>query len=171
MKVLLVIHPKGISDKAQYAIDQFVLRGGKLIAFLDPQSAIASRQQNPMMGGMAAASSIAGQIAEGLGPAVRHRQGRGRSGFQNAVARPERPADGSAGVAGADADGINRDDIATSQIDNVWLPMCGAFTGKPAAGLKETVLLHSTKDAELVDAMHGQHGRRQRHERFQTHAA
>src|ERR1035438_6835792 len=29
VKVLVVIHPKDISDKAQYAIDQFVLRGGK----------------------------------------------------------------------------------------------------------------------------------------------
>jgi ABC-type uncharacterized transport system involved in gliding motility auxiliary subunit len=45
VKVLVVIHPKDISDKAQFAIDQFVLRGGKLIAFLDAQSAIASRQQ------------------------------------------------------------------------------------------------------------------------------
>ena len=36
VKVLVVIHPKEISDKAQFAIDQFVLRGGKLIAFLDP---------------------------------------------------------------------------------------------------------------------------------------
>ena len=54
VKVLIVIHPKGISDEAQYAIDQFVLRGGKLIAFLDPVSAVASRQQNPMMGDAAA---------------------------------------------------------------------------------------------------------------------
>ena len=36
IKVLVVIHPKGITDAAQYAIDQFVLRGGKLIAFVDP---------------------------------------------------------------------------------------------------------------------------------------
>ena len=35
VKVLLVAHPRDISDVAQYAIDQFVLRGGKLIAFLD----------------------------------------------------------------------------------------------------------------------------------------
>ena len=33
IKVLLVIHPRDITDKAQYAIDQFVLRGGKLMAF------------------------------------------------------------------------------------------------------------------------------------------
>ncbi|MEI7929447.1 MAG: GldG family protein, partial [Verrucomicrobiales bacterium] len=36
VKVLVLIHPKGITDAAQYAIDQFVLRGGKLVAFLDP---------------------------------------------------------------------------------------------------------------------------------------
>jgi len=30
--------------------------------------------------------------------------------------------------------------------------MCGAFTGTPAAGLKETVLLNSSKDAALVDS-------------------
>ncbi len=48
VKVLLVIHPKGISDRAQFAIDQFVLGGGKLIAFLDPYSAYSGRQQNPM---------------------------------------------------------------------------------------------------------------------------
>ena len=71
VKVLVVIHPKDISDKAQYAIDQFVLRGGKLIAFLDAQSAIASRQQNPMAGGeMGGNVVVAGQIAESLGHAI-----------------------------------------------------------------------------------------------------
>src|SRR5207237_8122239 len=36
IKLLVVIHPKGISETTQYALDQFVLRGGKLVAFLDP---------------------------------------------------------------------------------------------------------------------------------------
>jgi len=48
-------------------------------------------------------------------------------------------------------DGINKDDVVTSQIDNVWLPFAGAFTGTPVTGLKETVLLHSTKQSQLVD--------------------
>src|SRR5205823_4321816 len=39
----------------------------------------------------------------------------------------------------------------TSQIDNIWLPFAGAFTGTPVAGLKETVLLRSTTDSQLVD--------------------
>ena len=34
--VLMVVHPGDITDQTQYAIDQFVLRGGQLLAFLDP---------------------------------------------------------------------------------------------------------------------------------------
>src|SRR3954470_10265737 len=43
VKILVVVHPKNASDKLQYAIDQFVLRGGKLIAFLDPLSIVESQ--------------------------------------------------------------------------------------------------------------------------------
>src|SRR5690606_12695994 len=36
--VLLLIHPKDLSPSTLYAIDQYIMRGGKLIAFVDPQS-------------------------------------------------------------------------------------------------------------------------------------
>ena len=36
--VLMLIHPKDLSEELLYQIDQFVLRGGKLLAFLDPLS-------------------------------------------------------------------------------------------------------------------------------------
>ncbi|HTL25470.1 MAG TPA: GldG family protein, partial [Burkholderiales bacterium] len=35
LKVLLVIHPRDIAEATEYALDQFVLRGGKLIVFVD----------------------------------------------------------------------------------------------------------------------------------------
>ncbi len=38
VQVLIVIHPQGLPDTTLYAIDQFVMRGGKLIAFTDPHS-------------------------------------------------------------------------------------------------------------------------------------
>src|SRR5258705_431273 len=51
VKVLVLIHPRDISDKAQYAIDQFVLRGGKMIAFLDALPfVIDTKEQNQMFG-------------------------------------------------------------------------------------------------------------------------
>ena len=53
VKTLVVLHAKDLSDATLYAIDQFVLRGGRLIACVDPFSIkdlIASRQgQNPQM--------------------------------------------------------------------------------------------------------------------------
>ncbi len=49
IKVLMVIHPKEIKDSAQYAIDQFVMRGGKLIACLDSLCLGDMQRQNPMM--------------------------------------------------------------------------------------------------------------------------
>src|SRR5439155_9061246 len=48
-------------------------------------------------------------------------------------------------------EGINKDDVITSQIDNLWLPYAGAFSGTPVQGLKQTVLLKSTTDSQLVD--------------------
>lgn len=36
VEVLMVVHPKNITAEAQYAIDQFVLRGGRLLLFVDP---------------------------------------------------------------------------------------------------------------------------------------
>jgi ABC-type uncharacterized transport system involved in gliding motility auxiliary subunit len=35
IKVLLVIHPRDILEPTEYALDQFVMRGGKLITFVD----------------------------------------------------------------------------------------------------------------------------------------
>lgn len=34
--LLVLIHPKGLSEQSLYAIDQFVLRGGKALIFVDP---------------------------------------------------------------------------------------------------------------------------------------
>ena len=150
VKVLLVVHPKAISDQAQYAIDQFVLRGGKLVAFLDPVSAFAERQQHSTMGGGGNASSLdkllkAWGVQFDPGKVVADMDFKMQLRNQNG-----QPVEALAWL-GLTRDGINRDDIVTSQIDNLWLPMCGAFTGPPAAGLKQTVLLHSSKDAELTD--------------------
>lgn len=54
IKVLIVIHPANIEDSALFALDQYVLRGDKLIAFVDPKSVVAEhfsgqQMQNPMM--------------------------------------------------------------------------------------------------------------------------
>lgn len=56
VQVLLLVHPTRLSDKTLFAIDQFVLRGGRVLAFLDPHSeAAAMRQRAPSPGAQASA--------------------------------------------------------------------------------------------------------------------
>jgi ABC-type uncharacterized transport system involved in gliding motility auxiliary subunit len=45
--VLMVVQPEGLSAETAYAIDQFALSGGKVLAFVDPVAEM-SRQGNPM---------------------------------------------------------------------------------------------------------------------------
>jgi len=36
LDILMVVHPKGLSDRTLFVIDQFVMNGGKLMVFVDP---------------------------------------------------------------------------------------------------------------------------------------
>jgi ABC-type uncharacterized transport system involved in gliding motility auxiliary subunit len=155
IKVLLVIHPRGITDGAQYAIDQFVLRGGKLIAFLDPLNLVDARSQN-QMNQMMPETGAGASTLDKLLPAW---------GFQfgttNVVAdlnfkmqvggSTGQPQDAPAFL-DVTGEGINTNNIITSSLSDVWLPFAGAFTGAPAPGLKEMVLLKTTPASELADA-------------------
>ena len=46
--VLMLVHPQTLPREALYAIDQYVLRGGRVVAFVDPYSEV---QQDGMAGG------------------------------------------------------------------------------------------------------------------------
>lgn len=48
LDVLMVVHPIGLSDKSLYAIDQWVLKGGKTMVFIDPFSEEGSRANAAM---------------------------------------------------------------------------------------------------------------------------
>ncbi|MGQ0741979.1 MAG: Gldg family protein [Alphaproteobacteria bacterium] len=55
--VLMIVHPKQRGDRTLYAIDQFVMRGGHAIVFVDPLSEIANNTMNMGPGVQAAATS------------------------------------------------------------------------------------------------------------------
>ena len=151
IKVLLVIHPREISDKAQYALDQFIMRGGKLMAFLDPLPIIDTKEQNQMLGSIPNSGSSLEKLLKAWGIAFDTAKVVADMNFKMQVGgRNGQPQDAPAFLS-ITPEGINKDDIVTSQIDNIWLPFVGAFTGTPVAGLKETVLLNSTTDSQLVD--------------------
>jgi len=154
VKVLMVVHPKDISDKAQYAIDQFIMRGGKMVAFLDGNCVIDSRnaQQNPMMGMMGGGGSSMDKLLKAWGITFDSSKVVADANFTSRFMRQGRP-EAAPAVLSMNASGIEKDDVVTSQIDSLLLPFAGAFTGTPVAGLKETVLLKSTADSQLVEGI------------------
>src|SRR5215471_6077176 len=122
VKVLLVIHPRDITDKAQYAIDQFIMRGGKLIAFLDPLPLIDSKQQNPMLGNMPNTGSSLDKLLKSWGLSLDVSKVVADLAFKMRLAgRNGQPQDAPAFLS-VTAEGINAEDIVSGQIDNVWLP-------------------------------------------------
>jgi ABC-type uncharacterized transport system involved in gliding motility auxiliary subunit len=50
VKVLMLVQPSSLDPATQYAIDQFVMRGGRVLAFVDPLAEVmaAGNRMNPM---------------------------------------------------------------------------------------------------------------------------
>ncbi len=149
VKLLVLIHPKGLTDATEYALDQFVLRGGKLIAFLDPLSVLD--QSGQQMGMPMPSSSTmekllkawgltfdTGKVVADLDYVGRTRQGRAPT----VLALTEKA--------------MNKDDILTANTDNLFYVFGGAFTGTPVEGLKMSAIIKSSKNSQLVDPMMAQ---------------
>ena len=50
LELLMLVHPKKIPERLLYSIDQFVLKGGKLLVFIDPNSETESISPNNNQG-------------------------------------------------------------------------------------------------------------------------
>ncbi len=155
IKVLVVIHPKNISNKAQYAIDQFVLGGGKLIAFLDPYSMVDSQNQramnmNPMQAAQQGGSNME-LLLKAWGLTFDANKVVADMKFLTRVQGQQGGVQQMPAVLTMTPAGMNSDDIATSQTDSLLIPFAGAFSGTPADGLKQTVLLHTSTASQQID--------------------
>lgn len=147
IKVLLVIHPRNVTEEAEYAIDQFILRGGKLIAFVDPYAYFDQQPdlQNPFGGSQAGQSTLYNLFkAWGVEPTLNqvvadltYPSGEGPRLLPTLLSLP--------------SEALNQDDVVMSQVGTLLIPFGGALQGKPAEGLTQTVLAHSSKNSMLVD--------------------
>ena len=147
IKLLVVIHPKAISESTQYALDQFVLRGGKLVAFVDPLCVLDRPPTEPGRMPPVSSSTLAKLFnAWGLT-------------FDTAkvVADVEHVAQLQQGpnptVLALNETAVNKNDVVTANADNLLMAFSGTFSGTPADGLIETVLIKSSKRSQLVEAM------------------
>jgi ABC-type uncharacterized transport system involved in gliding motility auxiliary subunit len=145
IKTLLVVHPRGISDQAQFALDQFVLRGGKLVVFLDPY-AYFDQMPGPFAG-MGGSASNLDKLLKAWGYEfeatkvvldMKYMAGSGPRAVPTVIQ--------------LDADAMSRDDVTTSHLGTALLAFAGVFTGKPAEGLSAEVLMHTSPIVKLVDS-------------------
>ena len=86
--VLMVAQPDKLTPEAAYAIDQYVLGGGKILALVDPVAEMAGRMGPDGHAGQRRPSAGVRQAAEGVGGRLRSQQGRGR--HRHRAARPVR---------------------------------------------------------------------------------
>ncbi len=56
--VLMLAHPKSLQEKGQYAVDQFVLRGGRALVFVDPYAESEAGRPRQMGGGGPSGSDL-----------------------------------------------------------------------------------------------------------------
>jgi ABC-type uncharacterized transport system involved in gliding motility auxiliary subunit len=151
IKVLIVDHPRDITDAGQYAIDQFIMRGGKMIAFLDPHAYFDQKhdQMAQVLGESSGQSSLPKLLkAWGLDMDINKVVADPSSSMRNPQSGGIMPT-----VPLVTRKGVNEDDIVTSQIDTLVFPFPGAFTGKPADGLTETVLAQTSTNSALVESI------------------
>ncbi len=159
ISVLLVCYPKGITDSAQYAIDQFLLRGGKMVALLDPFSFVDFQMsgQAGMMGGEVFSASL-DKLLKAWGINFTSNQVVADPAFATKIQREANIVQSDPSVLSLTADAINRSDPLGAATNDVLLPFAGAFLGTPADGLKEEVLISSSEQSSLIDAMTVQMG-------------
>lgn len=153
INVLIVANPVDISDTAQYAIDQFILRGGKLLAFLDPHAYFdqtPGQSQNFFVQGDDAARSSLPDLLKAWGLQMDEDTVVADTSF---ASRNMQTGDSMPTLLMVTQEGINQTDVITCEIDNLVFPFAGAFTGQPVDGLKETVLVKSSPDSALVDTI------------------
>jgi ABC-type uncharacterized transport system involved in gliding motility auxiliary subunit len=152
--VLMVVHPKELPPKTLYAIDQFVMRGGKLIAFVDPQSENdpAGQQGGPMS--MVPRSSSLGPLFDAWGIAYDSGKVLGDRGLGLTVAlRQGEPPSQHVAIIGLNRSSMNTKDVVTSTLDSINVMTAGALKKKDGATIQFEPLLQSSTDSELLPTM------------------
>ncbi len=155
MDVLIVVQPKNLSDDAQYAIDQFVLRGGHLLVFVDPSAELdtsGADPSNPMAGMMADKSSDLPKLFKAWGIEYDPH----KIVIDRARGVPISMGEGSApvrhpGILGLTQADLNHDDVTTANLDSINVSTAGSFDlAKDAKDEKLVPLLQTTSDAMSV---------------------
>ena len=145
---LLLIHPQDISERTLFAVDQFVLKGGHLVAYVDPlcvgeeESAGAPPKHASDINRLCRAWGVTvdvSRVVADLAAATPINLGNGRA---------ERLPAWLSLRAGQNLD---REEIATGSLESMMMPFAGAITGTPVEGLTMKTLIFASSNAVTMD--------------------
>lgn len=152
--VLLIVHPAKPSKRALYAIDQFLMRGGRAMIFVDPLAEIA--QQVPgATGKFVSTSSDLKPIFQkwGLQYDPTKVAGDMTAAYQvnaGSASRPE-PISYPAWLK-LDASNVVGKDIVTNEIDDLVMASAGAISLKPGSQMTMKPLIETSEQSMLLNA-------------------
>jgi ABC-type uncharacterized transport system involved in gliding motility auxiliary subunit len=154
--VLMLVHPKQLAPKTLYAIDQFVMRGGRMLLMLDPNAGAdlsGTDPSNPLSGAMANHSSDLQPLLASWGvdydpTKVIGDLGRGLEVRASATGGPIRHI----GILGLRHGDMDQKDVVTASLESINLATVGSIA--PHAGAKTAFepLLMSSTSAEPMPA-------------------
>jgi ABC-type uncharacterized transport system involved in gliding motility auxiliary subunit len=154
INVLVLAHPKHLSTAAEFAIDQFALRGGHILAFVDPladQDTAGADPTNPASALTADRASHLGGLLSAWGVDFDPHQVVADSRYAMSVSVREAEAPvRHLGVLGLDASAMNQKDVITEGLSNVNLATAGHLTAHKGATTSFEPLLSSSNQAQLM---------------------
>lgn len=154
IEVVLLVHPAAISETTEFALDQFLLRGGRIVAFLDAFSVYAEAtrpQQQPQFGGQpqpqgTPTSSDLPNLLPAWGIEFEANQVVADMGFQTMDFQGRQ----NPSVLQITKDGINGEDPVTRDMRELFLYAPGTFYVQKKDGLEVKTLIESTAKSQLV---------------------
>ena len=153
VSVLMLVHPKQLPEQTLYAVDQFVMRGGKLLAFVDPYS---EADPGSAMGPGGFAEEKASEL-EPLFEAWGLRMPAGQvvadaSYAMSVGVGPERRAVRHPGWLSLPQQALDADDVTTASLENLTVATAGYLEPLEGASTRFTPLMQSSAYAMPVEA-------------------
>jgi ABC-type uncharacterized transport system involved in gliding motility auxiliary subunit len=154
VKILLVIHPGGITDGAQYAIDQFLLKGGKVIAMVDPRCMVSEAYNNPnqMQMGMAPPSAPMDSDMPRLFKAWGVEYNKTRLVADMTYRMEVGMGKSVPTFLSVDKSGINTSEPLAAALEKVQMFCVGAFNVTATEGITATRLVESSENSAFIDS-------------------
>jgi ABC-type uncharacterized transport system involved in gliding motility auxiliary subunit len=156
LDALILVHPKQLSEGLMRDIDQFVLGGGRLLAFVDPYAETdpGDNPMDPAARFMAERTSSLPQLFEAWGIGFDVEQFVADPGRALQVTlQPGQPPVRHPAILGITRDDMAGDDLVTAQLETVNVASAGAFDlAALADGLEAIPLIESSASAGLLPA-------------------